>query len=213
MLESEKKCKYCAMTIPKEAKICPFCRKKLGWTLPAKIFALSLLFIVIVSAYTNLNEKPVQTTMKSESQAKVSNEVPDTKQSQIDPAVINHEKVLKKLADMSAEQKKGVLPEAGALPEKERGGKSHQNGPTLIDFSWATSEYGTKYITGSVKNNSDKSYKYAQISFMLYDDDDAQVGSAFANINNLESNGTWKFKAIVLEKTAKKAKFAKITAF
>lgn len=33
----EKKCKHCAMMIPKDAKICPYCRKKLGWTLPAKI--------------------------------------------------------------------------------------------------------------------------------------------------------------------------------
>lgn len=29
MAEEEKKCKYCAMMIPKEAKICPHCRKKM----------------------------------------------------------------------------------------------------------------------------------------------------------------------------------------
>ena len=27
---AEKKCKHCAMMIPKEAKICPHCRKKTG---------------------------------------------------------------------------------------------------------------------------------------------------------------------------------------
>lgn len=29
-MSDEKKCKHCAMMIPKEAKVCPYCRKKLG---------------------------------------------------------------------------------------------------------------------------------------------------------------------------------------
>jgi hypothetical protein len=41
---AEKKCKSCAMMIPNEAKTCPYCRKRQGWALPAKIFAA--LFIV-----------------------------------------------------------------------------------------------------------------------------------------------------------------------
>jgi len=47
MSDEQKKCKYCAMMIPKEAKICPHCRKKLGWTLPAKIAATIFIFMVI----------------------------------------------------------------------------------------------------------------------------------------------------------------------
>lgn len=42
----EKQCRYCAMMIPKAAKICPHCRKTLGWTLPAKI-GVALLFLFI----------------------------------------------------------------------------------------------------------------------------------------------------------------------
>jgi hypothetical protein len=34
----KKKCRYCAMMIPEAAKICPYCTKTLGGTLPAKIF-------------------------------------------------------------------------------------------------------------------------------------------------------------------------------
>ena len=43
----EKKCRYCATIIPKEAKICPNCRKKLGWTWPAKIVAVLFVLFVI----------------------------------------------------------------------------------------------------------------------------------------------------------------------
>jgi len=44
---AEKKCKYCAMMIPKEAKICPHCRKRQGWTLPAKI-GLGIIIIIVI---------------------------------------------------------------------------------------------------------------------------------------------------------------------
>ena len=45
----------------------------------------------------------------------------------------------------------------------------------------------SKYIIGMVKNNTDKTYSYVQISFNLYDDSGAQVGSSIDNINNLEN--------------------------
>ena len=53
----EKKCKYCAMMIPHEAKICPHCRKVQGWTLPAKMFACFLLLMAF-TAVTNLSKQP-----------------------------------------------------------------------------------------------------------------------------------------------------------
>lgn len=47
----EKKCKYCAMMIPKEAKICPHCRKKQGMSLLVK-FALGFIgFILLVGNF------------------------------------------------------------------------------------------------------------------------------------------------------------------
>lgn len=44
---AEKKCKYCTMMIPREAKICPHCRKQQGWTLPAKI-GLGIIIIIVI---------------------------------------------------------------------------------------------------------------------------------------------------------------------
>ena len=60
-----------------------------------------------------------------------------------------------------------------------------------------TDEYGMSYyIEGSIKNNTSKQYSYVQVTFNLYDLDGAQIGSAMSNINNLEANGLWKFKAL-----------------
>lgn len=54
------------------------------------------------------------------------------------------------------------------------------------------------YIEGYVQNNFDREYSYVQITFNLYDADGVLVGTALDNINNLEANGKWKFKAISL---------------
>ncbi len=65
------------------------------------------------------------------------------------------------------------------------------------DHIGSSDQYGMSYtIEGSIKNNTDKQYSYVQVTFNLYDSDGAQIGTALANINNLEANGLWKFKAI-----------------
>ena len=73
---------------------------------------------------------------------------------------------------------------------------TQEGGLTLVSDKKTTDEYGTIYIEGEIKNNSDKTYSYAQVTFNLYDEDGAQLGSAMDNINNLEPNGTWKYKAM-----------------
>ena len=57
---------------------------------------------------------------------------------------------------------------------------------------------GLYTISGILKNNTDKTYSYAQICFNVYDKDGNQLGTAVANVNNLDGNGTWKFEAIPL---------------
>ncbi len=69
---------------------------------------------------------------------------------------------------------------------------------TLEDgHTGSSDQYGLSYtIEGTIKNNTDKQYSYVQVTFNLYDSDGAQIGTALANINNLEQNGLWKFKAL-----------------
>jgi len=85
---------------------------------------------------------------------------------------------------------------------------------TVTDFSWENEEYGTRYLVGTVKNNVNKEFSYCQIEFNLYDKENgSQVGSTFDNINNLEADGTWKFKAIVMEDGATFAKLKGVSCW
>jgi|GEM_PF-4362749 hypothetical protein len=53
----EKKCKYCAMMIPKGAKICPHCRKKLKWGWLAKIFLGFMLLAAVLAIIGTITEE------------------------------------------------------------------------------------------------------------------------------------------------------------
>lgn len=69
------------------------------------------------------------------------------------------------------------------------------------------------YVTGTIKNNTNKEYAYVQVTFNLYDSDGAQIGTAMANINNLEPNATWKFKALGVTEEVASYKLAEITGW
>jgi len=89
----------------------------------------------------------------------------------------------------------------------------YENGLSLVDFKWERGEYDIRYLTGIVENKSNKTYSYVQVEFNLYDENDFQVGSTLDNINNFEPNGKWKFKAVVFEAEARKARLKGITGF
>lgn len=53
----EKKCKYCAMMIPKEASICPHCRKQQGTSTGVKILAVIFILIGIGMCQSLMSNK------------------------------------------------------------------------------------------------------------------------------------------------------------
>lgn len=83
----------------------------------------------------------------------------------------------------------------------------------LKSSKWETGEFGNKYVTGEVVNESAKTYSYAQVEINLYDASGAQVGSTLANVNNLAPGATWKFKAPVLEDSATKSQVKEVTGW
>lgn len=82
----------------------------------------------------------------------------------------------------------------------------------VTDLNMTTDEISTK-ITGKVINNTDKTYSYVQVTFSLYDSEGALLGTALANVNNLEGGGVWKFEAVSFEKNVASYKLTEVTKF
>jgi hypothetical protein len=60
-INSDKKCKYCAMKIPSAAKICPYCHKKTGMSWPVKAL-IAILFIGAISTMIEGNRRSNKST-------------------------------------------------------------------------------------------------------------------------------------------------------
>jgi len=61
--------------------------------------------------------------------------------------------------------------------------------------SFYDEEDKTYYVTGYLKNTTEKEYDFIDISYRLYDKDGNILGEATTYLDNLSSKKTWKFKA------------------
>ena len=91
---------------------------------------------------------------------------------------------------------------------------AHANGLVLMrkTVSAKTGDFGGT-IQGVVENRRDRKLIYAEITFNLYDESGAQVGSAMANITGLEPRGKWKFEATSFGTDFSTYKFSELTGF
>lgn len=80
------------------------------------------------------------------------------------------------------------------------------------DFSCSFDDYSSK-VTGTMTTAPGVSKRYVSISFGLYDDSGALLGSAIANINNLAEDTKWKFEAVGFTGEFATCKPADVTAF
>lgn len=97
-------------------------------------------------------------------------------------------------------------------PAAESSAPAAEEKYTIGGETMTSDGYSTK-IAGTLTNNTDKEIGYLQLSYTLYDADGAQLGSAFANINNLEPGGVWKFEAVAFESNVATYKLADVTGF
>ncbi len=84
---------------------------------------------------------------------------------------------------------------------------------TLVDWTFKRDALDMVTIVGNVRNNTSRTMSYVQISYNLYDENGAQVGSTIANVNNLEPNGVWKFETMPVMSGFKTAKMTELTGF
>lgn len=108
----------------------------------------------------------------------------------------------------------GAIASAGGSGENTNEVKEATERFTLVSDEMTTDSIGSCYIEGTIQNNTDKSYTYVQVTFNIYDANGNQLGTAVDNINNLEPNATWKYKAIGLTtEKVQSYKFVEITGW
>lgn len=73
-------------------------------------------------------------------------------------------------------------------------------------------EGSLRYVTGQVKNNTDKNYSYVQIEIKMYKDD-VVLGTALDNMNNLGPEETWQFKALITDNSCNRYTIVGVTGF
>lgn len=122
------------------------------------------------------------------------NEVYSLKMLEIDNQPVEEEKYLYN------EGAKVALLSDYVIIQNDTSNKSPVNSTPTEKFTLVSDQgsynLGFTTITGEIKNNTNKTYSYVQVTFSLYDASGAQVGTAMDNINNFEANGSWHFSAI-----------------
>lgn len=109
--------------------------------------------------------------------------------------------------DVTVQQQEGTDTDAGADP-------TDQQAYAIADVQMTGDDYSVT-ISGTFTNNSDVEVSYVQVSYRLLDAEGAQIGTAYANTNNLPAGGTWKFEAMGFEPLSSVASYelADVTGF
>jgi uncharacterized protein YaaR (DUF327 family) len=97
-----------------------------------------------------------------------------------------------------------------AAKKKQEEDEQNVSGLVLIKSSLqgVSNEFSGE-ITGTIINRRKEKVAYTQITFNVYDQSGARVGTALANITDLEPGGRWNFKAVTFSRF-KTYKFAEL---
>ncbi len=112
----------------------------------------------------------------------------------------------------SAKYSPPAAPDTAPSPAPDASDTESKPDLEVIDHKSVSEEYG-RSVVGTVRNNTDHNYGYAQVEINLYDKSGSQVGSTVANINNLAPHSLWKFKAPILEDSAVRFEIKDVTGF
>lgn len=83
----------------------------------------------------------------------------------------------------------------------------------VLSVAWESGQYGNSYATGKVRNNTNRTYNYAQIEINLLDSNGNLVGSTLDNVNNLAPRQVWEFRAPVLEDQATRFRVEDVSGY
>lgn len=74
-------------------------------------------------------------------------------------------------------------------------------------------EFGVRYYTGTIKNETSTDYGYVDVTIGFYDENGVKLGSGIDNVLNLGAGETWKFSVVCIYDNAKTAKVEKIDCY
>lgn len=118
-------------------------------------------------------------------------------------------------SDAVSTENVSVQPEDAAdVPETDTAPEADDAAYAITDVQMTGDDYSVT-ISGTFTNSSDAEVSYVQVSYRLLDADGAQIGTAYANTNNLPAGGTWKFEAMGFEPLSSVASYelADVTGF
>jgi len=102
---------------------------------------------------------------------------------------------------------------SSSQPAKSTAPEAEKPKYEILEDKVTKEEYGSRFVSGKIKNNAGRDVGYISIEINLYDKDGNQVGSTIDATNNLEKDGTWKFKAFISEENAVSYKIKDVSGF
>jgi len=81
----------------------------------------------------------------------------------------------------------------------------------FVELGFRTGPSGVRFVTGTIRNNTDGSFFHAQVEINLLDEDGGVVASTVANTSNLGAGETWNFEAPILSEDAVRFRIEKLT--
>ncbi len=81
----------------------------------------------------------------------------------------------------------------------------------LVESSFRTGQSGNRFVAGSIRNYTDRSYAHAQGEINFLDQDGSVLGSTVANTNNLGGGETWNVEAAIRAEDAVRVRLENLT--
>ncbi|MFC6751700.1 FxLYD domain-containing protein [Deinococcus aquaticus] len=78
-----------------------------------------------------------------------------------------------------------------------------------VDFNWRSDEY-SRYLVGTVVNESDRVIHDVAVKFTLTDEDRNLVGDTTDYVDSIEPGQTWSFESYVTEDRASYARLSEV---
>lgn len=180
MSNEHKKCEVCGAEMAKNAKTCPGCGAKNKKPIYKRVwFWIIIVILVAAAASAGKSGSRGDSSNTDNRNTEVQQNAPDENSAPAEQQAEETAPAQQQAEEAApAEEKKEPLSIEGEVVEER--------------------DAFSLYLTGVVKNNTDREKAYAQITFNLFDAEGNQIGTAMDNINNLAPGGTWKFKAMAL---------------